>query len=124
MKKEVGNHKNLMVWKKGIELVKQVYAETDSFPDSEKFGLTSQIRRSVISIPSNIAEECGRCSSNELIRFLYIVLGSAAELETQIILSKELNFLEENNAEKLISLNIEIIKMTTSLINSIKTLNN
>lgn len=120
MQEGIGNHKNLKVWQKGIELVKNIYTETNSFPEDEKFGLTSQMKRCAVSIPSNIAEGCGRNSANELIRFLYIAVGSAAELETQIILSKELNFLKEIKAKELITLNNEIIRMLTSLIRSIK----
>ena len=114
-------HKDLIVWKKGIELVKVIYLITDDFPKSEQFGLVSQMRRCAVSIPSNIAEGCGRNSDKELIQFLYIALGSSSELETQIIISSELNFLDkEKENECLIQLN-EMIRMITSLIKSIKT---
>ena len=79
------------------------------------------MRRAAVSIPSNIAEGCGRNSDKELIHFLYISLGSATELETQIIISKDLGFLENEKSEQLQSLIFEIIKMTSSLIKSIKT---
>ena len=113
-------HKDLLVWQKGIGLVKAVYEITASFPLSEQFGLTSQIRRSAVSIPSNIAEGCGRNSDKELIQFLYIALGSASELETQIIISTELNFLEKEKADLILYSINEIIKMTSSLIKSLK----
>ncbi|NDW08856.1 four helix bundle protein [Dysgonomonas sp. 520] len=116
-------HKDLIVWKKGINLVKVVYDMTAGFPSSEQFGLTSQIRRSAVSIPSNIAEGCGRNSDKELIQFLYIALGSATELETQIIISGELNFLKKEDVAVLNESVNEIIKMTTSLIKSLKTRN-
>ena len=116
-------HKDLIVWKKSIELVKYIYLITNSFPKSEQLGLVSQMRRCAVSIPSNIAEGCGRNSNNELIRFLYIALGSSSELETQIIISIELNFLENEKATGCLSLINEIIKMITSLIKSIKTRN-
>ena len=115
------SHKDLKVWIKGIELVKSIYEITKLFPSNEQFGLTSQMRRAAVSIPSNTAEGCGRNSDKELIHFLYISLGSAAELETQIIISKELGFLENEKSEQLQSLIFEIIKMTSSLIKSIKT---
>ncbi|MEI6754064.1 MAG: four helix bundle protein [Paludibacter sp.] len=115
------SHKDLKVWIKGIELVKSIYEITKLFPSNEQFGLTSQMRRAAVSIPSNIAEGCGRNSDKELIHFLYISLGSAAELETQIIISKELGFLENEKSEQLQSSIFEIIKMTSSLIKSIKT---
>ncbi|MDR1090233.1 MAG: four helix bundle protein [Prevotella sp.] len=113
-------HKDLFVWQKSIALVKVIYEATASYPHAEQFGLTSQIRRSAVSIPSNIAEGCGRNSDKELIQFLYIALGSASELETQIIISVELGLLEKQNADLiLISIN-EIIRMVSSLIKSLK----
>ena len=117
----MNTHKELTVWKKGIELVKNIYLITNSFPKSEQFGLVSQMRRCAVSIPSNIAEGCGRNSDNELIHFLYIALGSSAELETQIIISTELNFLDDEKASTSLNLLNEIIKMITSLIKSLKT---
>jgi four helix bundle protein len=113
-------HKDLIVWQKGIELVKSVYLQTNTFPKEELYGLTSQIRRSVVSIPSNIAEGCGRRSDKELIQFLYIALGSASELETQLIISKELSFMNNESFEKLSSLNNEVIKLLSALLNSLK----
>jgi four helix bundle protein len=115
------SHKDLKVWQKGIELVKSIYEITQLFPSNEQFGLVSQMRRAAVSIPSNIAEGCGRNSDKELIHFLYIALGSASELETQIIISKELNFLQTEKSEQMQSLIFEIIKMTSSLIKSIRT---
>lgn len=95
MNKNITNHKDLEVWKKSIELSKNIYMITKDFPKEEIYGLTSQIRRSVVSIPSNIAEGAGRNSDKEFIRFLYISLGSLAELETQLIISKEIGYLEK-----------------------------
>ena len=119
----MNTHKDLIVWKKGIELVKNIYLITNSFPNSEQFGLISQMRRCAVSIPSNIAEGCGRNSNKELIHFLYIALGSSSELETQIIISAELNFLENEKATECLNLLNEIIKMITSLIKSVKSRN-
>jgi len=121
--KKMTTHKDLIVWQKGIELVKNIYLITDSFPKSEQFGLVAQMRRSVISIPSNIAEGFGRNSDNELIHFLYVALGSSSELETQIIISVELDFLANEKSTACLSLLNEIIRMITSLIKSIKTRN-
>jgi len=111
----------LKVWQKGIELVKSIYEITQLFPSNEQFGLVSQMRRAAVSIPWNIAEGCGRNSDKELIHFLYIALGSASELETQIVISQELNFLQPEKSEQMQSLISEIIKMTSSLIKSIRT---
>ncbi|MDR1557239.1 MAG: four helix bundle protein [Tannerellaceae bacterium] len=116
----MGTHKDLIVWQKGIELVKEVYHVTQSYPQEELWGLTSQIRRCVVSIPSNIAEGCGRHSDKELIRFLYIALGSAAELETQLIISRELSFLSPDKFDNISSLNSEIIRMVTALLKQVK----
>lgn len=89
-------HKDLEAWKKSIDLVKDVYKITSSFPNSELYGLVSQMRRSAISIPSNLAEGSAKFSDNETLRFIDISLGSLAELETQVIIAKELNFIEDN----------------------------
>jgi len=86
------SHNDLKVYQVAMDLITEIYKITNNFPESEKFGLTSQIRRSVISIPSNIAEGAARESKKEFKRFLYISLGSAAELETQLEISKKVNF--------------------------------
>jgi len=119
----MNTHKDLIVWKKGIELVKNIYLITNGFPKSEQLGLVSQMRKCVISIPSNIAEGCGRNSDKELIYFLNIALGTSAELETLIIISVELNFLGNEKTHECLSLLNEIIIMITSLIKSVKTHN-
>lgn len=101
------NHKDLDVWKKGMNLVETIYQLTNNFPDSEKFGLTNQIRRAVVSIPSNIAEGSGRKSDKELIQFLHIALGSLAEVETQYLIAVRLKYVVKNEVleNELISLN-------------------
>jgi four helix bundle protein len=85
-------HKDLDVWKLGIELVKDVYIMTKNFPRNEQYGLVSQMRKSAVSIPSNIAEGAARSSKKEYVQFLYIALGSLSELETQLIIAKELEY--------------------------------
>ena len=89
-------HKDLDVWKESINLAKEIYALTEEFPKEELYGLTSQIRRAAVSVPSNIAEGAARNSNKEYIRFLYISLGSLSELETQIILAREFGFTENS----------------------------
>jgi len=86
------SHKDLDVWKKSIKLAKDVYKLIEILPKEERYGLSEQIKRAVISIPSNIAEGAARESEKEFVRFLYIALGSANELDTQIEICKELNF--------------------------------
>ena len=90
----VNTHRDLTAWREAMKLVKVIYRETATFPKQEIFGLTSQIRRSAISIPSNIAEGAARNSSGELMQFLGITCGSLAELETQLELSVELGYLK------------------------------
>jgi len=110
-------HKDLDVWKEAMTSAKEIYLLTSKFPKEEVYGLTSQIRHSVVSIPSNIAEGAARNSSKEFIQFLYIALGSMAELETQLLLSKELGFINNINIFE----NIERIrKMTIGLIKFLK----
>ena len=91
------DHKDLDVWKKSIEIITEIYSITANFPNEEKYGIVSQIRRAAVSIPSNIAEGCARYSDKENIRFLDIASGSLAELETQLIISKNLGFIESDD---------------------------
>ena len=114
--KKVNTHHDLEVWKWSIRYVTTIYQLTESFPSVEKFGLTSQIRRSAVSIPSNIAEGAARHSDKEFLRFLYISLGSI--LETQIIISNNLKLIASSGTV-LIELN-EIKMMTLGLIKYVK----
>lgn len=98
MSKGVKTHKDLDVWKEAVMLVKKIYELTSVFPKEEIYGLTSQIRRAVVSIPSNIAEGAARNSTKEFIQFLYIALGSCAELDTQLIIAKELGYINEDQS--------------------------
>ena len=88
------SHKDLKVWQESMTLVVAVYKATEDFPKHEIYGLTSQIRRAAVSIPSNIAEGAGRRGNKEFIRFLYIALGSLSEVETQLEIAFRLNYLE------------------------------
>jgi len=88
------SHKDLKVWQESMTLVEVVYAKTKLFPKEELFGLTSQVKRAAVSIPSNIAEGAGRKGSKEFQRFLYIAMGSASELDTQIEIAVRLGFVE------------------------------
>lgn len=113
------NYKQLIVWRKGIELVKTVYFLTKQLPPEEKFGIASQMNRASVSIPANIAEGSSRDSDKDYVRFLQIALGSAFELQTYCVVIKELNL----NLEKITETEIlaeEIIKMLHTLIRKIK----
>jgi len=89
------DHKELDAWKISVDLSVEMYSITKSFPKEEMFGIVQQIRRAAVSIPSNIAEGCARKSSKETMHFLYISLGSLAEIETQIIISHRLDYIKE-----------------------------
>ena len=106
------NFKELLVWRKSIDLVKSVYQLTSSLPTEEKFGLISQMNRSSVSIPSNIAEGSGRTSSKEFLYFLNIAISSSYELETQLIISNQL-FLRD--VENILSQISEVQKMILGL---------
>ncbi|MCD4833496.1 MAG: four helix bundle protein [Bacteroidales bacterium] len=114
------NFKELIVWQKARKLVKEIYLILKSFPDEEKYGIVSQIKRASISIPANIAEGAGRNTDNDFCRFLDIANGSSYELETLIILSLDLDFLKESDYNNLINEIEEIQKMIYSLRNKIK----
>lgn len=116
----MNNYKELKVWKQAIDLGVEVYSITNSFPDSEKFGLVSQIRRATISISSNIAEGAGRNNKNEFYHFLGIAYASALEVESQLIISNKIGFLNENNLTVLLGIIEEICKMIYGLKKSIK----
>lgn len=115
------NFKELKVWKAGIALSKSIFEITKAFPSSERFGLKSQMTRATVSIPSNIAEGCGRKSNKELYQFLSIALGSSFELETQIILAKEFNYITEEILQQLSNQIIDIQKMLNGLQKSLAT---
>ena len=109
-------HKDLIVWQKAMDFVEEIYKLTGKMPQSELYGLTSQIRRSAVSIPSNIAEGAARNHNKEFTQFLYISLGSVAELETQLLLAEKLQFIPAAPISNL----SEIKKMLLGLIKSKK----
>ncbi|AMR31376.1 four helix bundle protein [Mucilaginibacter sp. PAMC 26640] len=109
------NFKELKVWKAGIEVSKLTFNITRNFPSEERYGLISQMTRSAVSIPSNIAEGCGRKSNKELYHFLNISLGSAFELETQCIIAKEFGYMPEIQLNEITALLSEIQRMIYGL---------
>jgi len=112
--------RKLQVWEKSHKLALIVYRKTDSFPKSEIFGLTSQIRRAIISIPTNIAEGCGRKSKKEFLYFLNIAFGSASELQYLIFLSFELKYLDKTTENPILEEIGEIKMMLCSLIKTVE----
>ncbi|AQW95664.1 four helix bundle protein [Elizabethkingia anophelis] len=114
------NFEKLIFWQKSILLAKQVYIVSQMIAENEKFGIISQMKRAVISIPSNIAEGAGRNSNKEFNHFLAIALGSAFELQTQLILAKELDLLSEESVLGLLEDVSEVQKMIYSFKNNLK----
>jgi four helix bundle protein len=114
------NYKELKVWQKSYRLCMEIYKVTGKFPNEEKYGLTSQIRRSAVSIPSNIAEGYGRKTTADYIRMLYIAYGSLCELETQIMIADDLNYAMHADKEQLRKLISEVERMLKALIRSLE----
>lgn len=113
-------HKDLDAWKKSIDFVTVVYKLTKSFPTEERYCLTNQIRRAAVSIPSNIAEGAARNYDKEFIQYLYIALGSAAEVETQLIIACNLEFISKEELEQLVLQQETIAKLILGLIKYLK----
>jgi four helix bundle protein len=113
-------YKELIIWRKSIELVTEIYLVTGSFPDKEKFNLISQINRAAVSIPSNIAEGAGRNSDKEFVQFLAIAHASSYELETQLIVSNNLGYIKKENLNKLLESIEELQKMNFALQQKLK----
>ena len=116
----IKSFRDLEVWQKAIQLVKEIYLVTKELPKEEVYGLSSQMRRAAVSIASNIAEGKTRKSINEYINFLYIALSSASELETQIVISKELKYIESNTEDNLLENLNHISRMLQNLIKSLR----
>ena len=115
------DHKELEVWKRSVALVTAVYRVTEEFPSQEQLGLTNQIRRAAVSIPSNIAEGHSRKAHADFIRFLRIALGSCSELETQVIIAGNLKYIDTEVSENLLGDCLIIQKMIRKLIKSLET---
>ena len=112
--------KDLEIWKRSREFCASIYEITSKFPDSEKFGLTNQLRRASVSVPSNIAEGSSRHSNKDFSRFIQISIGSAYEIETQLLIALDLEFISEKELDNLISELDEIIKMTSRFKSTLK----
>lgn len=118
---EIKSYKDLLIWKKGIEISKLVYSLVNTFPKEELYGLTSQIKRSTISIPSNIAEGFGRNSTKSYVNFLKIARGSLFELETQLIIAETQNLFQDIELySSIMNLILEEAKMINSYISKLE----
>ncbi len=116
------DYTDLNVWKESKQLVVLIYKLTEKFPDKEMYGLVSQIRRSAISIPSNIAEGCGRHHTKDSVQFFYISRGSLYELETQIHISKDLDYINSEEYKNILNQLTTCKKLLSGFINYFKTL--
>ncbi len=108
-------HRDLQVWQKAMQFVTDIYRETGTFPRSETYGLTNQLRRAAVSVPSNIAEGCGRSSKKEFAQFLCHARGSLLEVETQLEIAQNLGYISNQNARELLSKTNEIGRMLNGL---------
>ena len=117
---KIKSYRDLETWQKAIELAEEIYQETKSFPKEETYGLTSQIRRAAVSVPSNIAEGQGRNSTAEFLRFLSIAYGSLCELGTQIIIAQRLAFLNQPAYELLEASVARVGRLIHGLANSLR----
>mgnify|MGYP002630504255 CR=1 FL=1 len=120
MSSEIRSYKDLIIWKKAIDLVVDIYKIVKSFPREELYALSDQIKRSAVSVPSNIAEGQSRQHTGEFRQFLYIALGSLAELDTQLIIAHRLGYIDSRNNEMLATEVLELRKMIFSLISKLK----
>ncbi len=101
---KITSYRDMEVWRKGRELARMIYARTAQFPSSEQFGITNQMRRAAVSIPSNIAEGFGRATAKEKSQFYHVAKGSLAELETQSYIASDIGYLQESDLEDIIRL--------------------
>jgi four helix bundle protein len=120
---KIRSYRDLIAWQKAMQLMLLVYEETRNFPKDEQYGLTSQIKRSAISVPSNIAEGSSRRSTAEFLRFLNITRGSLAELETQIEAAYLLQYVAKDKHEKLLTISDELGRVIQGLYNSLQAKN-
>ena len=117
----MANYRDLIVWQKSMMLTEEIYRIVKFLPKEEMYALSDQMRRAVVSIPSNIAEGCGRDSKNEFYRFLAIAQGARAELETQLEICKRLNYVSESEIEHAMLLCVEVDKMVHALMQKLRT---
>jgi len=120
VKKSGGSYRDLAIWRKALDLCKYLYQATRDFPHEERYGLTSQIRRAAISVPSNIAEGQARGGKKEFIQFLYIAKGSLAELDTQSVLALELGYINPERQQAIVVKIEELQRMIFSLIRNLR----
>jgi four helix bundle protein len=117
----VRHYSDLIVWQKAMDLVTELYRATEPFPQREMFGLTNQLRRAGVSIPSNIAEGQGRGTTKDFLNFLYVARGSLQEAETQILIASRLGYVGDECRDSLLARTAEVSRILNGLINSLAT---
>jgi four helix bundle protein len=115
----VKDYRDLIVWQKAMDLVETIYRTTSTFPREEIYGLTSQVRRAAISIPSNIAEGNGRNTTRDYVHFLGMAYGSVKEVETQVLIAERLQYINSSRSDELVRLTGEIARLISGLMNSL-----
>ncbi len=115
----VKDYRDLIVWQKAMDLVETIYRTTGAFPREEIYGLTSQIRRAAISVPSNIAEGNGRNTTRDYVHFLGMAYGSVKEVETQVLIAERLRYIDPSRIAELVRLTAEVARLISGLINSL-----
>lgn len=120
MSNKILSHRDLLVWQKSVDLVDLLYEMTDSFPKHELYGMSSQLRRAGVSVPSNIAEGNGRGTTQDYIRFLFTSYGSLMEVDTHVHLAQHRNYIRQGDEDRVIERLSEIGRMLNGLINSLE----
>lgn len=115
----VRDYRDLIVWQKAMDLVEAIYRATAAFPREEIYGLTSQLRRAAVSIPSNIAEGNGRNTTRDYLHFLGMAYGSVKEVETQVLIAERLRYVDSSHSNSLVQMTIEIARLISGLVNSL-----
>jgi four helix bundle protein len=115
----VKDYRDLIVWQRAMDLVEAIYRTTGTFPREEIYGLTSQIRRAAISIPSNIAEGNGRNTTRDYVHFLGMAYGSVKEVETQVLIAKRLQYINSTRGDELVNITGEVARLISGLVNSL-----
>jgi len=117
---KIENYKDLIAWQKAMKLVVSIYRLTGAFPQNERYGLTSQLRRAAVSVPSNIAEGYGRGSRPDYVRFLNMARGSANEIEAQLLIAVQLAFVDEDRVDKTTQKVLEVQRILKGLVNGLR----
>jgi four helix bundle protein len=115
----VKDYRDLIVWQKAMDLVERIYRASGAFPREEIYGLTSQIRRAAVSVPSNVAEGNGRNTTRDYVHFLGMAYGSAKEVETQVLIAERLHYIDSSRSDELVNATTEVARLISGLLNAL-----